>query len=98
VLFLSSSRRAGEIVRKSTPASALISPTYVGDQLEPLRRKGICTNVTEWCAHNDGLVAVLLVVIEDVLDRFDTRVVITFIILAGRLLVPVQDLVKGWVT
>jgi hypothetical protein len=38
---------------------------------------------------------VLLVVIEDVLDRFDTRVVITFIVLAGRLLVPVQDLVKG---
>jgi hypothetical protein len=36
-VFLSSSRRAGEIVRKSTPASALISPTYriyAGGQLE----------------------------------------------------------------
>jgi hypothetical protein len=34
----------------------------------------------------------LLVVIENVLDRFDTRVFVTFIVLAGRLLMPVEDL------
>ena len=34
----------------------------------------------------------LLVVIEDLLDRLDTRVLITLVILAGRLLVPIKDL------
>ena len=34
----------------------------------------------------------LLVVIEDAPDRLDTRVVVTFISLPGRLLVPVEDL------
>ena len=34
----------------------------------------------------------LLVVIEDTPDRLDTRVVVTFVGLPGRLLVPVEDL------
>ena len=34
----------------------------------------------------------LLVVIEDAPDRLDTRVVVTFVGLPGRLLVPVEDL------
>jgi len=56
---------------------------------------GLCemtTDVTEGCAHDDGVVAILLVVIEDTPDRLDTRVVVTFVGLPGRLLVPVEDL------
>jgi hypothetical protein len=34
----------------------------------------------------------LLVVIEDALDRLDARIIVTFIGLPGRLLVPVEDL------
>ena len=34
----------------------------------------------------------LLVVIEDALDRLDTRIFITFVGPSGRLLVPVEDL------
>jgi len=34
----------------------------------------------------------LLVVIEDTPDRLDTRIIVTFIGLPGRLLVPVEDL------
>lgn len=48
--------------------------------------------VTETGTHDDGLVAVLFVVVEDLLDRYDTRVLVTYIILASCLLVPVKDL------
>jgi hypothetical protein len=37
----------------------------------------------------------LLVVIEDAPDRLDTRIVVAFIGLPGRLLVPVEDLGGG---
>ena len=36
----------------------------------------------------------LLVVIEDALDRLNTRVIVTFEVLASCLFVPVEDLVK----
>ena len=36
----------------------------------------------------------LLVVIEDALDRLNTRVIVTFVVLASCLLVPIEDLVK----
>jgi hypothetical protein len=55
---------------------------------------GIDTDVTEWCAHHDGLVTMLLVIIEDTLDRLYTRVFITFVSLPSRLLVPVEDLMQ----
>lgn len=50
------------------------------------------TYVTEGSAHNDGLVAVLLVVVEDLLDRLHTRIFITLVVLAGALLVPIKNL------
>ena len=34
----------------------------------------------------------LLVVVEDLLDRLDTRVLIALVIFAGSLLVPIKDL------
>ena len=89
--LFNSSRSDGEIVRKSQPASALISPVY-GERSSPARWPGGWTYITEGSTHNDGSITVLLVVIEDLLDRLDTRILITLVILAGRLFVPVKDL------
>ena len=50
-------------------------------------------NVTEGCAHYNGLVVMLLVVIEDAFDRLNTWVIVTFVVLASCLLVPVENLV-----
>ena len=51
------------------------------------------THVTEGRAHDDGLVAVRLVVVEDLLDGLDTGVLLVFVGRSGLvLLVPVQDL------
>lgn len=53
------------------------------------------TYVTEAGTHDDGLVAVLFVVVEDLLYRYDTRVLVAFIVLSSRFLVPIEDLF-GW--
>jgi hypothetical protein len=50
------------------------------------------TYVTEGSTHDDGVVAVLLVVVEDLLHGLDTRVCITLVGLTRRLLVPVENL------
>ena len=51
------------------------------------------THVTERGTHDDGLVLVLLVVVEDLLHRLNTRVLISGISRAGlSLLVPVENL------
>ena len=50
------------------------------------------THVTERSTHDDSLVSVLLVVVEDFLDGLHTWVGITLVRLARRLLVPVKDL------
>ena len=42
---------------------------------------GGLTYVTETGTHDDGLVAVLFVVIEDPFDRLDTRVLVALIVL-----------------
>ena len=48
--------------------------------------------VAEGSAHDDGLVAVLFVVVEDLLYGLDTRVFVTLVVLSGGFLVPVEDL------
>ena len=50
------------------------------------------TYVSEGGTHDDGLVTVLLVVVEDLLYGDDTRILITRVVLSGALLVPVKDL------
>jgi hypothetical protein len=50
------------------------------------------THVSETGAHDNGLVTVLFVVIENFLDGLDTRVVVAFVGLAGVLLVPDENL------
>lgn len=49
------------------------------------------TSVAERGTHDDGLVAKLLVVVEDVLDRLDTGVLLLLVLLLVGGLVPVQD-------
>lgn len=50
--------------------------------------------IAERCTHDDRLVTVLFIIVENRLDRLNTRVFITFIVLTSTLLVPVQDLNK----
>ena len=51
------------------------------------------TYVTERSTHNDGIVVVLLVVVEDLLNGLNTRVLVTDVVLARLvLLVPVKNL------
>lgn len=101
VSFFSSSRRAGEIVRKSQPAKALISPVY--DKMVRTSHARLQTPagsyVAERSTHNDGLVSVLLVVVVDLGDGLDARVFLVLIFafrLGLVLLVPVQDAAHEW--
>ena len=52
------------------------------------------TYVAERRAHDDGPVAVLLVVVVDLLHRQDTWVLIAFVGFSGSLLVPIEDLLE----
>jgi len=53
---------------------------------------GDFADVSERSTHDNGVVTVLLVVVEDLLDRLDSWVGLGSVLLAGRLLVPVEDL------
>jgi hypothetical protein len=65
---------------------------------------GDFTNVSERSSHDDGLVSVLLVVaavslcpegslLENLLDRLNSRVGLSSVLLSSGLLVPVEDLI-----
>jgi hypothetical protein len=58
-------------------------------------QSGDLANVSERGAHDDRLVSVLLVVVEDLLDRLDSWVGLRVVLLSSRLLVPVEDLLGG---
>ena len=82
------------MVRKSTPAKALISPVY--DEIVRIshanRRGPTDTYVTERGTHDDGPVSVLLVVVEDLADGLNARVLLVLVSGSGLvLLVPVQN-------
>ena len=53
---------------------------------------GDFAHVSERSTHDNGVVAVLLVVVEDLLDRLDSWVSLGSVGLSGRLLVPVENL------
>lgn len=94
VEFLSCSSRAGAIVKKSTPANDLISPTC-GDRSSNYDENEVTrTYISETGTHDNGFIAVLLVVVENFLDRLDTRVVVAFIGLARILFVPIENLLR----
>lgn len=86
-------------MRKSTPARDLISPTCKL-KIIPLVKRGrlslVCaTHVTERGTHDNGLVSVLLVVVEDLLHRLNTWISVALEVLPCSLLVPVKDLKEG---
>jgi hypothetical protein len=68
------------------------------DREEVDTREGLdLADVAERGTHHNGLVAVLLVVVEDALNGLDTRVLLADIVRAGLvLLVPVEDLEERW--
>jgi len=82
------------MVRKSTPAKALISPVY--DRRVRIshakRQRSTGTYVTERGTHDDGPVSVLLVIVVDLADGLDTRVILVLVSRSGLvLLVPIQN-------
>ncbi len=77
------------MVKKSTPARALISPTYRAALVCRTTQRQEDPYVSETRAHDDGVVAMLLVVVEDALDGLDTRILIALVGLPGLLLVPI---------
>ena len=82
------------MVRKSTPANALISPVCnAGVRISRADRlKSTGTYVAERGTHDDGLVSVLLVVVVDGADGLDARVLLVLVSGSGLvLLVPVQN-------
>jgi len=83
------------MVRKSTPARALISPVCSKKSVV-LRHKsdiqGKKTYVAEGSTHDDGVVPMLLVVVEDPLDGLHAWVFVALVIFPCLFLVPVQDL------
>ncbi len=65
--------------------------TYRDGQVVDTSKLGDLTSVSERSTHDDGLVAELLVVVVDGLDRGDTGVLLLGVVLLGRGLVPVED-------
>ena len=82
-VFLSSSRREGEIVKKSQPASSKISPVLRNEA--PI----LASPFVERNTHDDSLVAVLFVVIEDLLDGNDTWILSTLEVFLLICFVPI---------
>jgi hypothetical protein len=68
-----------------------VSGTHSNGQVVAASELGNLADAAERCAHDNGLVAVLLVVVEDLLDALDTGVLLLGVLLLGRGLVPVQD-------
>lgn len=65
--------------------------TYGDGQVVDTGKLGDLTGVTERSTHDDGLVAVLLVVVVDVLNGLDTGVLRGGVVLLRGVLVPVED-------
>ena len=65
--------------------------TYSNGQVVAAGKLGNLANVPEGSTHNNGFVSILLIIVEDALDRLDTRVLFSRVLLLGRSLVPVKD-------
>ena len=78
-------------IRKNTSSQQGIAETYRDGQVVNTGKLSDLTDVSERSAHDDGLVAELLVVVEDVLDGLDTGVLLLGVVLLVGGLVPVKD-------
>lgn len=65
--------------------------TYGNGEVVTASELGDLTNIPERCAHNNSLVSVLLVVVENALHRLDTRVFLGRVLLLGGSLEPVEN-------
>ena len=65
--------------------------TYGDGQVVTASKLGDFTSVTEGSTHDDGVVAVLLVVVENVLDGLNTGVLLGSVVTLVGSLVPVKD-------
>ena len=91
---MSSSSRLGYgriYIRKSISSQQGTGKTYRDGQVVNTSKLSDLADVSERSAHDDGLVAELLVVVEDVLDGLDTGVLLLGEVLLGVGLVPVKD-------
>lgn len=69
----------------------MVLKTYGDGQVVTASKLGDFTSVTEGSTHDNGVVAVLLVVVEDVLNRLDTGVLLGRVVTLVSSLVPVKD-------
>lgn len=91
---MSSSSRLGYgriYIRKSISSQQGTGKTYRDGQVVNTSKLSDLADVSERSAHDDGLVAELLVVVEDVLDGLDTGVLLLGVVLLVGGLVPVKD-------
>lgn len=91
VELYSSSSRLGYTSRLVFVRRWLRWTTYRDGQVVTASQLCDLTDVTEGSTHDDGLVAVLLVVVENALNGLDTGVLLGGIVALVRSLVPVQD-------
>lgn len=77
--------------RQQLPLSLQSTHTVVL-KLDGAPQKIVVAKHYERGAHYDNLLAMLFVVIEDILDGLNTRILIALVVLASGLLVPVKDL------
>jgi hypothetical protein len=69
----------------------LFQETWRDGKVVASSKLGYLTKIAERSTHDNGVVAVLLVVIEDLLDRFDTWVVLRVVLLLCVGLVPIEN-------
>lgn len=71
-------------------------PTYGNGEVVATSQLGDLANASERSTHDNGLVVVLLVVVEDLLDALDTWVLLLGVLLLVGGLVPVEDTADEW--
>ena len=79
------------VVSIRTWAAGLYKSTYSNGEVVTSSELSNLANGAERSTHDDGLVAVLLVVVEDAADGLDTGVLLLGVLLLGCSLVPVKD-------
>jgi hypothetical protein len=70
--------------------------TYSNGQVVASSQLGDFAQASERCSHDNGLVSVLLVVVEDALHTLDTGIFFGTVGLAGLGLVPIHDSAHEW--
>jgi hypothetical protein len=79
------------VVSIHTWSAGLYKSTYSNGEVVASSELSNLANGAERSTHDDGLVAVLLVVVEDAADGLDTGVLLLGVLLLGRSLVPVKN-------